>query len=101
MKTSFVNKSNSLLFFLLLTCLFSCKPKDSPVPAVTATGTLAFHLHTDVDTTEVDVLGQVYKLSTGRQISVSFAQLYLSHIQLIKLDGSTYEVPNLIILKNQ
>jgi len=80
----------------------SCKKKDdtTATPAA-ANGTLYFHLHTDVDTAEVANLDSVYVMSSHRKISVHFAQLYLSNIQLIKLDGSSVSVAGVIVLKKQ
>jgi len=79
----------------------SCKKKDDAATPATPTGTLMFHLHTNVDTNEVDDYNTVYNISDGRRISVSKAQLYISNIQLIKFDGSTYSVPNTIVYKVQ
>ena len=80
----------------------SCKKKeDDTTVATPANGTIAFHLHTMVDTAEVNVLDSVYVMNFGRKIKVHFAQLYLSKIQLIKLDGSTVDVPGVIVLKKQ
>jgi hypothetical protein len=93
---------------LLLACICiglgmaSCKKKDttnSTTPTTTANGTVMLHLHTNVDSNEVDAYNDIYIVSGGRKISVSRAQLYVSGIQLIKADGSTYDVPNLTILK--
>jgi hypothetical protein len=78
----------------------SCKKKDTTTPTP-ANGTLMFHLHTNVDTNEVDQLGAVYVMTGGRKISVTFAQLYVSGIQLVKPDGSIYSVPGTIMLKKQ
>ena len=80
----------------------SCKKKeDDTTVATPANGTIAFHLHTMVDTAEVDTLDSVYVMSNHRKISVHFAQMYLSKIQLIKLDGSAVDVPGVIVLKKQ
>ena len=103
MKTIIKNQ----LILIALICsvgiyLSSCKKKDdTPPPTPPANGSLAFHLHSNVDTNEVDTLGMVYVMTGGRKISVSFAQLYISGIQLVKPDGSTYAVPGTIILKKQ
>lgn len=81
----------------------SCKKKDSTTtpttPTTPANGTVMLHLHTNVDTNEVDTYGQVYVMSGGRKISVDIAQLYLSGIQLVKADGSTYDIGSLNLLK--
>jgi hypothetical protein len=40
-------------------------------------------------------------MTGGRRISVDMAQLYLSDFKLVKLDGTTYDVPNAVILQVQ
>jgi hypothetical protein len=99
------SKNNNICFILLIACfafyMSACKKKKDAVTPTTPTGTLMFHLHTNVDTNEVDNYNTVYTLRGGRKISVSKAQLYISNIQLIKLDGTTYSVPNTIIYKVQ
>lgn len=78
------------------------KPTDStPATTQSTTGSLYFHLHTDVDTNEVANYDSVYILTGGRKISVSKAQLYISDIQLVRGDSSVYNVPNTILLKVQ
>jgi hypothetical protein len=91
-----------ILFLILISVsIIACNKKsDTPAP-ITETGMLMFHIHTDVDTNEVDNYGTVYTTSAGRKISVNKAQLYISNIQLIKLDGSTYNVPDVIVYKIQ
>lgn len=95
-----------LLSLAIAVCLtiFSCKKdKEETVTPTTGatTGTIAFHLHTMVDTVEVEDYDSVYEMSDGRKISVSMAQLYLSNIQLVKLDGSTVDVSGVIKLKTK
>jgi hypothetical protein len=72
-------------------------PTD-PIPG-TPTGTLLMHLHTYLEDQEVDLYNIDYTTSEGRTISLSTAQLYLSDIQLVRLDGSTYDVGSKKILK--
>ena len=82
--------------------LNSCKKKEDDTPTPTpANGTLFLHLHTDVDTAEVANYDSVNVMSTGRKITVHKAQLYISGIQLVKLDGSTVDVSGVIVLKKQ
>ncbi len=85
--------------FILLTILviFGCSKKNNNNAEVT--GQLYFHLHTNIDTTEVDDYSTIIKSSDGRKISLSIAQLYISNIQLVKLDGSIYPVTGKILLK--
>ncbi len=82
--------------------LNSCKKeKNETSSPVASNGTLMFHFHTNADTVEVEDYDSVYVMTGGRKITVSKAQLYVSGIQLVKLDGSTYDVPNVILLIKQ
>jgi hypothetical protein len=74
-------------------------PDNSTTNTTTAHGTLMFHLHTYIDAQEVDAYNIEYTTDAGRNISLSIAQLYISDIQLEKLDGSFYTVPNKTLLK--
>jgi hypothetical protein len=92
-------KKNYNITFVLLAILviFGCSKKNDNNAEVT--GQLYFHLHTNVDTAEVDDYNTVIQSSDGRKISLSIAQLYISNIQLVKLDGSIYPVTCKILLK--
>ena len=85
----------------LLFSVQSCKKKTTdPTPApVSTNGTVLLHLHTNVDTNEVDTYGKVYFMSGVRKVSVNLAQLYLSSIQLVKTDGTTFDLTGLNVLK--
>ncbi len=92
------------IIFLFAVMISACKKSADTTPAATqqsTTGTLYFHLHTDVDTNEVANYGDVYVLTGGRKISVTKAQLYISNIQLVRADSSVYTVPNTVLLKVQ
>ncbi len=84
-------------------CISACKkPKneeDNNNNTIVPKGTLMFHLHTYIDDNEVDLYNASYANNDGRNISLSIAQLYISEIELIKLDGSTYLIPNNKIFK--
>jgi len=99
-----------LLVCCLSALLTSCKKKSEDISPDeenkekenVPTGRLYMHLHNFIEDTEVDLYDVVYtSTSEGRKISLSMGQLYLSNIQLIKLDGSVYTVPNTIVLKEQ
>jgi hypothetical protein len=89
----------SIIAIVALT-LNSCKKKDADPPAA-PNGTIAFHIHTNVDTTEVDNYDSINVMSNHRKISVHKAQLYISGIQLVKLDGTIYNIDGVIKLKKQ
>ncbi len=89
---------NYILLVALLTFIFSmnsCKKNKTtdPTPTTTPTGTLIMHLHTNIDTNEVDSYDTLYTTAEGRSMSLHLAQMYISGIQLVKLDGTTYDVP--------
>lgn len=110
-----MKKITFLSYFLLLgislNILFtSCKKKtDDPEPEggnpsveEGPKGRLFFHLHNYASSsTVIHVYGAVYESDEGRRMSTSLNQLYLSNIQLIRLDGSIYTVPNTVILVKQ
>lgn len=85
--------------FLTAGCHKNDSGNNNNVTPTTPMGKLYFHLHTNVDTNEVGSYGVTYTTSAGKKISVDMAEIYLSHIQLVKPDGSVYEVPNTILLK--
>jgi hypothetical protein len=104
MKTLTIGRT-ALLIAGIVACLslISCKKKDTTTGSTTVTtpanGTVMLHLHTNVDTNEVGAYNQIYVMGGGRKISVALAQLYISGIQLVKIDGTTYDVTGLNILK--
>lgn len=93
----------SLLLAITIVGFVSCKkskneepiPNNAPIP----TGTLMFHLHTYIDNNEVDAYNITYTTDAGRQVSLSIAQFYISDIQLVKADGSIYNIVGKKILK--
>jgi len=66
---------------------------------ISTQGNLIFHLHTMVDTNAVFKYDSVYIMSGHRKISLSLAQMYISDIQLVKKDGSVYNMSGTILLK--
>ncbi len=97
----------SYTLLMLLVCTFSfssCKKKatDDPsgeTPLPTPTGTVSFHLHTYIQDNEVDLYNIPYTTHDGRSVSLKLAQLYISDVELVKLDGSAFRIPNNKILK--
>ncbi len=98
MKNIKKGKFLSPIAMAMIFILSSCGNKDTVTPA-TPTGTFLFHLHTDIDSSEVAAYNTVYTTRSGRKISLSLAQLYISGIQLVKLDGSTVDLTGKKILK--
>lgn len=91
-----------LSIFALLLLASSCGKHDPPTPPKPVDSTILYlHLHTNLDTNEVEAYSTVYQLQNGRKISASVTEMYLSDFQLIKSDGSTYDIPGLVVLKTQ
>jgi hypothetical protein len=99
-KIRIMKKIIQLSMLAIVATIFSCNHSVEPQPAI-ANGTLKMHIHTNVDTSEVTAYNTVYRTNEGRRISVDSAQLYLSNFQLVKLDGSTYDIPGAIVLQVQ
>ena len=89
--------------FIILVSFFvfnSCKKKTiEPTTVKTPTGVLMMHLHTHISDTEVDFYDSIYTNQDGRKLSLKLAQMYVSDIQLVKLDGSIYKVADKNFLK--
>jgi hypothetical protein len=85
------------LFALIFISFSACHKKNDSTPAVPK-GLLYFHLHTDIDTNEVDS-GVVARDSSGRQFALNVAEFYICNIVLHKSDGSTYSVDGAVALK--
>src|ERR1700757_2964315 len=78
MKSKKIKLTSKTLLVVCILSFFSCKKKDSPVtPPPTPMGTIAFHLHTNIDTTEAD-----------------------SGVVAYKTDGTAEPISNAYILKN-
>ncbi|MES2591182.1 MAG: MbnP family protein [Bacteroidota bacterium] len=93
-----------LLIAAAITGFSSCEKNknEAPapeVPANTPKGTFMFHLHTYLSDSEVDLYNITYTTTEGRNISLSMAQLYISEVQLEKLDGSLVDISGKKILK--
>jgi len=100
MKMKRVNPAVLLLFGTLSLCILgfsSCK-SDSPEAKP---GALSLHIHTMVDTAEVEDYGGLLNLPGGRAISVTMAQLYISNVKLIKTDGGVVDGPSTVVLVQQ
>lgn len=95
----FLNITIILAMLLFTAC---DKKQPAPDPATPApeqtntpeTGTFFFHLHTYIEDNEVDAYNIVYTNLDGRKVALSMAQLYISNIQLVKKDGTVYDIPN-------
>ena len=99
------NKHTLLLIILLSIATGSCKShKSDPAPAgVTnvATAPLSMHLHTYIGQTEIDGYNIVYRNDNNRKMLLTRAQLYISNIELVKLDGSIYKVDGTVLAVKQ
>ena len=87
------------LSFVLLS-LNSCTNKAKEIPVVKGNGKLLFHIHTHVDSNEVDY-GVLYHLDNGRKIIVTKAQMYFTGIRLVTSEGVSFPFDYRIFLKKQ
>ncbi|MFM2225022.1 MAG: hypothetical protein RJA07_1224 [Bacteroidota bacterium] len=101
MKSNYKNQITKILTLFIIAILFvACKKdKSTTTTTPTPTGTLMFHCHTAIDTSEVAAYDSIYVNAVGRKISLHRAQIYLSHIKVVKLDGSEIEIADSKILK--
>lgn len=90
---------NILFIGMFIIFFSSCKPEKVTSPSNAVTGKLMLHMHCNIDNTEVEDYDTVYETNEGRKISLSVAQFYISEIQLVKLDGTTYDLGDKIVLK--
>jgi hypothetical protein len=92
-----MKKSIFITGLFALAFLPGCKKTVEPQPAVSSTGNLSFHFHTLSDTAEF-LPGDTVADASGRKYKYSVAQLYISGVSLIKLDGTSVPVNNVNIL---
>ena len=77
----------------------SCSKGHQACCADPQMGTFYVHLHTNIDTNEVDDTTALYPDATGRHFGLNTARFFLSNITLVNANGTTYTVPNVSILK--
>jgi len=92
-------KSNKLILILCVIFFFSCKKKDTTTPP-TPMGTIAFHLHTNINTTEADSGAVVMDYVHNKKFQLNVAQFYISGVVAYKADGTAEPVSNTYLLKN-
>jgi len=85
--------------FIFGSLMFASACHKTNTNASTPKGILYLHVHTDIDTNEVDS-AVVAKDSSGRHFQLDIAQFYISGIILTKSDGTSYAINNAYILKN-
>ena len=95
-----INTYNLLSVILItVTALTLTGCKHDLQSDISSDGNLIFHLHTMVDTNTVFQYDSVYVMQGHRKISLSLAQMYISDIQLIRQDGSVYNMAGTVLLK--
>jgi len=92
-------KSTTILLLLVIFISSCTQKKDSQIVLQTLSyGTLLFHLHTNIDSTEV-LYGDTSLDASGRKLILSVAQFYISGITAQKTDGSKVNFPGVYLLK--
>ena len=69
-------------------------------PSASPMGTIMMHLHSNIDTNEIDDTTALYRDATGRHFGLQTAQFYISNVKLQNVDGSVYTILNALVLKN-
>jgi len=100
MKNKKINMALLLLIAVLIASCKSHKSDPSPAGVNVATAPLSLHLHSYVGETEIDGYNIVYTDDNNREISLTRAQLYISNIELVKFDGSIYQIKDVILSTN-
>ena len=101
MKSKKIKLTTSIFLVMSILFFLSCKKKDSITPTPpTPMGTIALHLHTNIDTTEADSGVVVVDHVSGKKFQLNMAQFYISGIVVYKTDGTAEPVSNTYILKN-
>jgi len=92
---------NSSVILIVIASLFimSCKKKDNTTTPAIQNGALWLHIHTDIDTNEVDS-GMIAMDAYHRHFQLNIGQYYISNIILIKSDGTTFPCSGVYLLKN-
>ena len=75
------------VFMVVIASLSSCKKTDATTPAPTGMGHLYFHLHTDIQSTEVDS-GFAGPDINGRYFQLTYAQFFISNITIYQWNGT-------------
>ncbi len=89
-----------LIGILLLTgCKKEVQNTSTTSPEIVPTGLLKFHLHTFIGKQKIDAYRIETPMADGRLISLNIAQMYISDIQLVRLDGTLYNVASNGVLK--
>ncbi|MEY2830736.1 MAG: hypothetical protein RIQ33_2594 [Bacteroidota bacterium] len=100
MTSNKINKTIKWIGIFAITLIIASCKKDKTNPTTEVPkGTLVLHIHSNIDTSEIEAYDSVYTNNDGRKLSLSLAQIYLSHIKVVKLDGTEIEIENSKILK--
>ncbi len=87
-------------FVLLSSCNEDNEDNDNPVNPVTEKGTLLLHMHNYIDDIDIgELIGIPNTDNNGRSITINLADLYISEIEMVKLDGSVYRFSGKRVLK--
>ena len=90
-------KTTALILFALCTGIYSC---TKPVTSQVTNGTFYFHIHTNIDTNEVDDTSALYRDATGRHFGLKTAQFYISNVMLHNVTGTMATITGAIVLKS-
>ncbi len=93
-------KTSKLVLIMCAIVFFSCRKHKEDTTPPTPMGTIGFHLHTNIDTTETDSGVVVINNITHQKYQLDVAQFYISGVVAYKADGTAEPVNNAYLLKN-
>lgn len=99
-------KNSIAVLLLVLSSVFlfsSCDDDDDAVPAANyKTGELSLEFTNTAGPVNLDISGSsTYMNEAGESFTVTLFKYYVSNVELIKKDGSTYKIPDSYILVNE
>ncbi len=87
------------LCILVVSAIVSCNKGHQACCSEPQIGTFYIHLHSNIDTNEVDDTTALYADAAGRHISLNTARFFMSSITLVNANGTTYTFPGISLLK--
>lgn len=80
---------------LVMATLAACKKTKN---TGSSNGTFYLHMHTNIDTNEVDDNTTFYTDAEGRHLGLTTAQYYITNVTLHNVNGTFYTLPNSTVL---
>ena len=86
-----------IVFTILVSVLYSCSKGHQACCSGSQNGVFYIHLHTNIDTNEVDDTTALYPDATGRHFSLNTARFFISGVTLVNANGTTSAISATIL----